>query len=81
MHVAQAVSLEEKDKKGDKNPKDFILFFAADFEVERTNKDNTGQLKYVEDMVFPTLRFPSDHGITSTILLEAQAKKNLKPTN
>jgi hypothetical protein len=75
---SQAVSLEEKDVKGDKNPKDFILFFGADFEVLSTRKDNTGKLKYVENMVFPTLTFPSDHGITSTILKEHQVKKNLK---
>jgi hypothetical protein len=67
--------LEEKDKKGDKNPKDFILFFAADFDVLSTIKDNTGSRVYVENMVFPTLAFPSDHGITSTILQEASGKK------
>ena len=66
----QAVSLEEKDVKGDKNPKDFILFFDADFRVLATYKDNTGERRYVENMVFPTLTFPSDHGITSTILKE-----------
>ena len=56
--------------KGDKNPKDFVLFFAADFTVMTTTKDNTGDRKYIENMVFPTLSFPSDHGITSTTLLE-----------
>lgn len=69
----KAVSLEEKDKKGDKNPKDFILFFDADFTVLSTTKDNTGQRRYIENMVFPTLSFPSDHGITSTILIENKA--------
>jgi hypothetical protein len=39
------VSLEEKDAKGDKNPKDFILFFAADYQVMSTSKDNTGEKK------------------------------------
>lgn len=66
----KAVSLEEKDSKGDKNPKDFVLFFAADFTVLSTTKDNTGKRKYIENMVFPTLTFPSDHGITSTVLAE-----------
>ena len=66
----KAVSLEEKGIKGDKNPKDFIIFFAADFQVLVTTKDNTGHRKYVDDMVFPTLTFPSDHGITYTELLE-----------
>jgi hypothetical protein len=64
----KAVSLEEKDIKGDKNPKDFILFFSSDFTVTSTKKDNTGSKKYIENMVFPTLSFPSDHGITSTVL-------------
>jgi len=66
----KAVKLEEKDIKGDKNPKDFIVFFAADYEVLSTEKDNTGERKYVENMVFPTLDFPSDHGVTSTVLVE-----------
>jgi hypothetical protein len=92
-----------QDLKGDKNPKDFILFFNADFQVNRisflsppplsppqtrinflslycvipihphqqvlsTSKDNTGDKKYIEGMVFPTLHFPSDHGVTSTVL-------------
>jgi len=66
----KAVTLEEKDIKGDKNPKDFVLFFDSDFKVLSTNKDNTGRKVYIENMVFPTLTFPSDHGITSTVLLE-----------
>eukprot|EP00286_Rhodomonas_abbreviata_P023799 CAMPEP_0181296048 /NCGR_PEP_ID=MMETSP1101-20121128/4483_1 /TAXON_ID=46948 /ORGANISM="Rhodomonas abbreviata, Strain Caron Lab Isolate" /LENGTH=593 /DNA_ID=CAMNT_0023400861 /DNA_START=84 /DNA_END=1865 /DNA_ORIENTATION=- len=66
----KAVTLEEKDVKGDKNPKDFILFFASDYRVQRTTKDNTGRKVYIDGMVFPTLSFPSDHGITSTLLLE-----------
>jgi hypothetical protein len=36
--------------------------------VVSTVKDNTGEMKYVENMVFPTLSFPSDHGITSSVL-------------
>lgn len=66
----KAISFEEKDVKGDKNPKDFILFFREDYRVVSTTKDNTGDQRYVENMVFPTLRFPSDHGITSTVLEE-----------
>ena len=62
--------MEDKDKKGDKNPKDFILFFDSDFQVISTTKDNTGRREYIENMVFPTLSFPSDHGITSTVLLD-----------
>ena len=69
----KAVKLEDKDSKGDKNPKDFILFFDSDFTVLATGKDNTGERKYIENMVFPTLSFPSDHGVTSTILIEQPA--------
>ena len=64
----KAVAYEERDVKGDKNPKDFIVFFDADFKVVTTAKDNTGHHEYTEGMVFPTLDFPSDHGITSTVL-------------
>jgi hypothetical protein len=71
----KAVKLDEQKIKGDKNPKDFILFFASDFRVISTQKDNTGEGKYIENMVFPTLTFPSDHGITSTVLIEEPTAK------
>jgi hypothetical protein len=74
----KAVKLEEKDFKGDKNPKDFILFFDTDFKVVSTQKDNTGERKYIEGMVFPTLTFPSDHGVTSTILIENKREESLR---
>ena len=55
-------------KKGDVNPKDFILFFDDTFKSTGTTKDNTGKHKFIENMVFPTLSFPSDHGILSSTL-------------
>ena len=58
----------DKRQKGDVNPKDFILFKKQDFDVVKTWKDNTGERKYIEDMAFPTLNFPSDHGILATVL-------------
>ncbi len=66
----KAVAFEEinKSKKGDKNPKDFILFYEDDYSALDVLKDNTGERKYVEGMVFPTLDFPSDHGVTSAVL-------------
>ena len=64
----------DTDKKGDKNPKDFIVFFDSDFKVSSVTKDNTGERKYIENMVFPTLNFPSDHGVTSTTLTAANLK-------
>jgi len=64
----KAVTAADRDRKGDKNPKDAILFHRNDFAVLRTKKDNTGSRDFTEGMVFPTLDFPSDHGITSTVL-------------
>jgi hypothetical protein len=64
----KACRSSEKREKGDVNPKDFILFPKSDFDVVQTWKDNTGNRKYEEDMAFPTLQFPSDHGILATIL-------------
>eukprot|EP00591_Stephanopyxis_turris_P005284 CAMPEP_0195521794 /NCGR_PEP_ID=MMETSP0794_2-20130614/19353_1 /TAXON_ID=515487 /ORGANISM="Stephanopyxis turris, Strain CCMP 815" /LENGTH=483 /DNA_ID=CAMNT_0040651415 /DNA_START=369 /DNA_END=1820 /DNA_ORIENTATION=- len=70
----KACKSTEKRLNGDVNPKDFILFYKKDFDVVETWKDNTGKKKYVEDMPFPTLDFPSDHGVLSTIL-EPKKKK------
>ena len=64
--LQKAAKSDEKVTKGDKNPKDFILMPKAGFEVLSAHKDNTGTKRYVEDMVFPTLQFPSDHGIVAT---------------
>jgi hypothetical protein len=64
----KACKSDEKRKKGDVNPKDFILFPKRDFAVVQTWKDNTGQKKYTEDVAFPTLEFPSDHGILATVI-------------
>jgi len=64
----KACKSTEKRANGDINPKDFIIFDGGDFAVDRTWKDNTGEEKYVEDMAFPTLTFPSDHGILGTVL-------------
>lgn len=66
--LQKAARADEKESKGDKNPKDFILFPKAHFEVLAATKDNTGERRYIEDMVFPTLKFPSDHGVVSSKL-------------
>ncbi|GKY94947.1 hypothetical protein MPSEU_000459400 [Mayamaea pseudoterrestris] len=70
----KACRQEEKREKGDVNPKDFILFKKNDFTVVETLKDNTGKKQYIEDMAFPTLNFPSDHGILSTTLEQKVAE-------
>lgn len=64
----KACKSSNKRECGDVNPKDFILFGRDTFEVVSTWKDNTGRKEYVEDMAFPTLDFPSDHGILATVL-------------
>ena len=64
----KACKQSEKRANGDVNPKDFILFPKSSFTVEKTWKDNTGTRAYTEDMAFPTLQFPSDHGILSTVV-------------
>lgn len=64
----KACKSSEKRECGDVNPKDFILFPKEDFTLLSTVKDNTGKMKYIEGMAFPTLDFPSDHGILSTTI-------------
>lgn len=66
----KACSQKEIKVKGDINPKDFILMEANTFSVLEATKDNTGQRKYKENMVFPTIDFPSDHAIISCALSE-----------
>ena len=66
--LQKAARSDEKESKGDKNPKDFLLFRRQAFELLAASKDNTGEGRYVEDMVFPTLRFPSDHGLVAATL-------------
>jgi len=63
----KASTKDEFFKKGDVNPKDFILFYKSQFAAaQKTKKDNTGKIEYIENMVFPTLTFPSDHAVIST---------------
>lgn len=47
----KACKKSDKRANGDVNPKDFILFGKEDFKVLNTWKDNTGEKKYIEDMV------------------------------
>lgn len=55
-------------EKGDRNPKDFILF-SSHFLAGETWRDNTGKGEYIEEMVFPTLDFPSDHAVIAVDIL------------
>lgn len=73
----KAVYIQDREAKGDKNPKDYILFGDSDWEVVKVAKDNTGKREYIENMVFPTLDFPSDHGILSAVI-KPKGKKMLR---
>jgi len=75
----KAAKREERATKGDVNPKDFILFYSEDFRTTSVEKDNTGKHNYVEGMVFPTLDFPSDHGILHSLIVpKSQSNRDLK---
>lgn len=75
--LQKAAKENEKVSKGDKNPKDFIIFPQAAYKPLSVSKDNTGHRKYIEDMVFPTLEFPSDHGIVSSTLQRLEQPRPL----
>jgi hypothetical protein len=75
----KAVPYSERITKGGMDPKDLIIFRKsqlepvsdADMGAGRQHnpvKDNTGVIYYREDTVFPTLDFPSDHGILAACL-------------
>mmetsp|Transcript_8082 Transcript_8082/g.17509 ORF Transcript_8082/g.17509 Transcript_8082/m.17509 type:complete len:534 (-) Transcript_8082:158-1759(-) len=64
----KAVRSSEKESKGDNNPKDFILFHEKQMRVLQYCKDNTGSYEYLEGIPFPTLHFPSDHGVLAAQL-------------
>jgi hypothetical protein len=66
--LQKAAKASEKAAKGDKNPKDHIVFTKTAFEVASTIKDNTGDREYLEGVIFPTLAFPSDHGVVYSVL-------------
>ena len=48
--------------------KDYLLCYASQGKFSNTLKDNTGKGPghYEEDLIFPTLSFPSDHGSVSS---------------
>jgi len=75
----KAVRHAEKIAKADKNPKDLIMFYSQQVRLVHPNdmgrdrqpnpmKDNTGSLYYKEESIFPSLDFPSDHGIVAAAL-------------
>ena len=72
----KAVAFDERftNVNVDRNPKDFVLF-STSLELVSTSRDNTaktssssGEPKYDNEKMFPTLKFPSDHAITKVVL-------------
>ena len=62
----KAVPLEDKatSKLTDRNPKDYVVFDKAVFSAVDVGVDNTGDAaRSYSDAPFPTLAFPSDHGV------------------
>jgi hypothetical protein len=52
-----------KNEKRERESQRILLsFLRKDLRVLRVEGQYWGDQKYVEDMAFPTLRFPSDHG-------------------
>lgn len=71
--AAQSTELAEK---GDRNPKDFVLF-TDHFALGRVWRDNTGNGNFLEDLVFPTLDFPSDHAAVAVDILLKGGRQEL----
>ena len=67
--VNKAVRFVDRIRKGQRNLKDWIIFYPAQFAAAEVARDNTGDRLFVPDMVFPTIAFPSDHALVSVALL------------
>eukprot|EP00286_Rhodomonas_abbreviata_P026452 CAMPEP_0181306350 /NCGR_PEP_ID=MMETSP1101-20121128/10249_1 /TAXON_ID=46948 /ORGANISM="Rhodomonas abbreviata, Strain Caron Lab Isolate" /LENGTH=945 /DNA_ID=CAMNT_0023412393 /DNA_START=482 /DNA_END=3319 /DNA_ORIENTATION=+ len=66
--LQKAVGMSDAARKGDVNLKDWIIFYSSQVQTSESMRDNTGERRFCEEMVFPTLKFPSDHAIVSTLL-------------
>ena len=70
----KAVRLSERVSKAQRSLKDWIVVFEFQMHAASTARDNSGSRDFIEDIVFPTLRFPSDHAIVSTELRFKEAR-------
>lgn len=70
----KAVRGIERIKKADLSPKDHILVQSSVFDVVACHKDNTGERRYIEGECFPSLQFPSDHGVVAAVFGPAMSK-------
>lgn len=64
----KATRAADVQELADHNPKDHIVFRPTDFSVETVSRDNTGEGKFAELTVFPTIEFPSDHAVLHSTL-------------
>lgn len=73
--LQKGLPYEMRILKSDQNPKDTILFYKDHFKLaqEEPTKDNTAKMRYMEATLFPTMDFPSDHGIVATVLSTRKA--------
>mmetsp|Transcript_36321 Transcript_36321/g.58576 ORF Transcript_36321/g.58576 Transcript_36321/m.58576 type:complete len:859 (+) Transcript_36321:178-2754(+) len=71
--LQKAVGIADVASKGDTNLKDWIVFHSGLMEASQEQRDNTGERHFREDMVFPTLNFPSDHAIVSVLCTRIDA--------
>ena len=65
----KAIRRDESLSRADKNLKDWILFRAGNRAMRcvETTRDNTGAKHYVENQIFPTTQFPSDHALVASV--------------
>jgi len=71
--LQKAVGIADVARKGDTNLKDWIIFHSSHIQTSESQRDNTGEREFREDMVFPTLNFPSDHAIVSALCTRVDA--------
>uniref|UniRef100_A0A7S1QLZ8 Endonuclease/exonuclease/phosphatase domain-containing protein n=1 Tax=Alexandrium catenella TaxID=2925 RepID=A0A7S1QLZ8_ALECA len=75
----KAVRFAERVAKSSRDPKDFVVFYQGQLRLVAPSemgvgkqpnpmRDNTGQLEFRDSMNFPTLDFPSDHGLVAMAL-------------
>ena len=64
----KAMRKEECKYKGDRNLKDYVLFDPRRWQCHRPERDNTGNKEYLQEVMLPTARWPSDHGAVSCVL-------------
>ena len=68
-----ARALDAPAPSGTRNPKDLIIFSRGLLAATSATRDNTGRRTYADDMLFPTLDFPSDHAIVAATLARRHA--------